>query len=106
MKGTIRWNRGSVQSKAISLLTLASVILTPASFAYASFGGGSPTIPNASVFGQTIDQNVVDKSSGAYTQKIPLDIPPGRNGLQPDVSLNYSSQNTEDGILGYAWSLS
>src|SRR5262249_7434666 len=39
-------------------------------------------------------------------QKVPLDIPPGRNGLQPDVSLQYNSQNTSDSIVGYGWTLS
>src|SRR5262245_49021481 len=106
MKGGIRWKPGSVQSKAISLLALASIVLTPASYAYAAFGDGTPTISNSNVFGQTIDQDRIDGASDAFTQKIPLDIPPGRSGLQPDVSLNYNSQNTQDGIVGYGWSLS
>src|SRR6516165_1683067 len=80
--------------------------MTPLSTAYASFGDGTPTIPNPSVFGQTIDQTHVDGSSGAFTQKLSLDIPPGRNGLQPTLSLDYNSQNTSDGIVGYGWSLS
>jgi hypothetical protein len=101
-----RWNLGSVQSKAVSLFILASTILAPAQLAFASFGDGSPTIPNASVFGQSIEQDRIDGASGAFTQKISLDIPPGRNGLQPDVSLQYNSQNTSDGIVGYGWSLS
>jgi hypothetical protein len=102
---TFRLRQGSVHPKAISLITLAAAVLTPLSNAYASFGDGTPTIPNPSVFGQTIDQNHVDGASGAFTQKIALDIPPGRNGLQPDLSLQYNSQNTSDGIVGYGWSL-
>jgi len=101
-----RWKFGSIQSKSVSLLTFASIILTPVATAYASFGDGTPTIPNPSVFGQTIDQDRIDGASGAFTQKISLDIPPGRNGLQPDVSLQYNSQNTSDGVVGYGWSLS
>src|SRR5262249_35211490 len=106
MKTNFRWNLGSVQSKAISLITFASIILTPLAHVYAAFGDGTPTIPNPSVFGQTIEQDKIDGSTGASTQTIPLDIPPGRNGLQPDVSLQYNSQNTSDGIVGYGWSLS
>ena len=37
---------------------------------------------------------------------LPLDIPPGRNGLQPDVTLDYNSQRTQDSIVGYGWQLS
>src|SRR5262245_54010788 len=106
MKRKFHWKVGSVQSKVISLLSVASIILTPASYAYATFGDGTPTIANSNVFGQTIEQDRIDGATGAFTQKVPLDIPPGRNGLQPDVSLNYNSQNTQDGIAGYGWSLS
>ena len=44
--------------------------------------------------------------TGALVQRIPLDIPPGRNGLQPDLALQYNSQNNVDSIVGYGWSLS
>jgi Salmonella virulence plasmid 65kDa B protein len=100
-----RWNLGSVQSKAISLLTLALITLSPIQPAFAAFGDGSPTITNPSVFTSS-DAPKVDGPSGAFTQRVPLDIPPGRNGLQPDVSLQYNSQNTQDSIVGYGWSLS
>jgi hypothetical protein len=48
----------------------------------------------------------VDGSSGAFTQQIQIDAPPGRNGLQPNLSLQCSSQNTSDSMVGYGWSLS
>ena len=48
----------------------------------------------------------IDGATGAFTQSIPLDIPPGRNGLQPDVTLDYNSQRTQDSIVGYGWQLS
>jgi hypothetical protein len=89
-----------------SLFVFASIALTPIQQAFAAFGDGTPTIPNPSVFGLTIDQDRIDGASGAFTRKISLDIPPGRSGLQPDVSLQYGSQNTSDGIVGYGWSLS
>src|SRR5262245_49211153 len=97
---------GSVQSKVISLIVLASATLAPVQVAFAAFGGGAPTVPNSNVLtGQTEDAKI-DGSTGAFTQRISLDIPPGRNGLQPDVALEYNSQNTKDGIVGYGWSLS
>lgn len=48
-----------------------------------------------------------DESSGALNYSYPLDVPPGRNGLHPDLVLSYNSQNLEDGsIFGYGWSIS
>jgi len=47
-----------------------------------------------------------DGATGALTQTIRLDIPPGRNGVQPDLALKYNSQNAQDGIVGYGWTIS
>ena len=85
-----RWKCESVQSKAISLIIVATT-LAPVQPAFAAFGGGSPTVPNASVFSAQTEDPKIDGSTGAFTQRVPLDIPPGRNGLQPDVSLDYNS---------------
>src|SRR4029078_3972559 len=65
-----------------------------------------PTVFNPSVFNQFPEQQHIDGATGALTQQLPLDIPPGRNGLQPNVSLSYNSQNATDGIVGYGWTLS
>jgi RHS repeat-associated protein len=92
--------------RAIAAAIGASLLLGQVQPAFAAFGDGTPTIANASVFTNPTEQSKVDGESGAFTQKIPLDIPPGRNGLQPDVSLQYNSQNTADSIVGYGWSLS
>jgi YD repeat-containing protein len=71
-----------------------------------SFGDGSPTVQNPNLFTyQSITPNA-NGETGALTQNIKLDIPPGRSGLQPDLSLQYNSQRTEDGIVGYGWSIS
>jgi len=42
--------------------------------------------------------------SGAATYQIPLVIPPGTAGMEPGVSLVYSSQ-AGNGLLGYGWNL-
>lgn len=45
-----------------------------------------------------------DESSGALSYGYPLDVPPGRNGMHPDLVLSYNSQSLEDGsIFGYGW---
>ncbi|MEM0909715.1 MAG: FG-GAP-like repeat-containing protein, partial [Pseudomonadota bacterium] len=42
---------------------------------------------------------------GAATYSIPIHIAPGTAGVQPSVSLNYSSANTRDSHLGVGWSI-
>jgi hypothetical protein len=87
-----------------------------------SSGGGSPsngvladisTIPD-STNGQTspAQSDLVGEikgnagvDGGAFSYSVPLTIAPGRKGVQPSLSLNYSSQSGE-GIAGMGWSLS
>src|SRR5262245_33173576 len=92
--------------RAIAAAVGATLLLGQAQPVFAAFGDGSPTVPNISVFTDPTQWTKVQGSTGAFTQKISVDIPPGRNGLQPDVSLDYNSQRTSDGIVGYGWSLS
>src|ERR1051325_1883857 len=48
-----------------------------------------------------------DLSTGALVYSYPITVPPGRNGLQPSLSLQYNSQGkTQDGAFGYGWSAS
>ena len=44
-------------------------------------------------------------NGGAATYGIPIVVPPGTAGVQPALSLNYSSQAT-NGIVGLGWSVS
>lgn len=44
-------------------------------------------------------------SGGSASYEIPIAIPPGRRGMQPSLSLNYSSR-AGNGIAGMGWSLS
>ncbi|MCJ8270194.1 MAG: hypothetical protein MJK04_12420, partial [Psychrosphaera sp.] len=44
-------------------------------------------------------------SGGAANYSVPIQLPPGRAGMQPAVSLNYSS-NGGNGLVGQGWSLS
>ena len=43
-------------------------------------------------------------SSGGVTYSIPIVGVPGRNGFQPNISINYNSQGSND-VLGYGWSI-
>jgi RHS repeat-associated protein len=53
------------------------------------------------------DQVKIDKNTGALNTTFPIDIPPGRNGLQPNLDLVYNSQNSQQGnIFGEGWSIS
>ncbi|MDQ5955251.1 MAG: hypothetical protein QG621_254, partial [Patescibacteria group bacterium] len=45
--------------------------------------------------------------SGAVTYSVPIAIPPGRNGMQPNIQLTYNSQRTDQSsVVGYGWELS
>ncbi len=69
-------------------------------------GDPPPTITTANAFSLQSSQPKVDGATGALTQRIVLAIPPGRKGLQPDLALEYNSQRTENGIVGYGWTIS
>ncbi|NMD03392.1 MAG: hypothetical protein GYA71_08990, partial [Bacteroidales bacterium] len=43
-------------------------------------------------------------SIGGASYAIPLDLPPGVNGLAPTLSIEYSSNNRED-VVGYGWQI-
>ena len=45
-----------------------------------------------------------DPFTGIATTSIPLEVPPGRGGIQPKMSLVYSS-DSGNGWVGYGWRL-
>ncbi len=69
--------------------------------------GGSATIPSPldPLTSKQVTPNV-NETSGSLNYSYPLTLPPGRNGLTPDLSLTYDSQNQKaQTIVGYGWNV-
>jgi hypothetical protein len=84
--------------KLIWMALIACIIIVPAAAAdeededYPVFIAPNP-VPN----------NMLQ--TGSLTKQIPIKVPPGRNGMTPELLLQYSSAGTENGWLGVGWSL-
>ncbi|WP_194165961.1 SpvB/TcaC N-terminal domain-containing protein [Shewanella sp. YLB-07] len=66
---------------------------------------GSNAAPSQSVnLNAAVLKGQASVSGGQANYQIPIDLPPGRAGIQPKVSLSYSSQSG-NGIVGVGWSL-
>jgi len=48
-----------------------------------------------------------DDTTGALNFSLPITVPPGRNGMQPDLALTYNNQQASNtpNIIGYGWSV-
>ncbi|VEE60405.1 Cell wall-associated polypeptide CWBP200 [Shewanella putrefaciens] len=98
---------------AYSASTLVGTAPTGGTPSQSSTLASIATIPDANnsltspafdeLVGEIQGQATVD--GGAFSYTVPLTIAPGRNGMQPSLSLNYSSQAGE-GLAGMGWSLS
>lgn len=68
------------------------------------FDGGTMFINNESTRSATPE---VDTQTGALKYGYKLTLPPGRNGVQPELSLNYSSNDSSNiNAFGYGWDIS
>lgn len=60
---------------------------------FATEAGDTSVKPNANL------------SSGSASFSVPILVPPGRKSLTPNLALNYSSSNKENGWVGVGWNL-
>ncbi|MEC4727548.1 FG-GAP-like repeat-containing protein, partial [Shewanella sp. D64] len=66
---------------------------------------GSNTAPSETIdLSASVLKGQAGVSGGQASYQIPIDLPPGRGGIQPRVALSYSSQGG-NGIAGVGWSL-
>lgn len=86
---------GTMLSEIIGQSISGSVTYSPA------IVPGTYAINTGLAVGKTPGNLMVGGSAG---YSIPIEVPAGINGMQPSVSLNYSS-NFADGLLGIGWNL-
>ncbi|HEX5055193.1 MAG TPA: fibronectin type III domain-containing protein [Gammaproteobacteria bacterium] len=67
-------------------------------------GQPDPDSSTVTPFNGALSGEFTVQSSGAASYNLPLVVPPGTAGMQPKLSLNYSSQ-AGNGIAGMGWSI-
>ena len=75
------------------LVRLCIVCLLLVLSSISSFASKSPSLPQVDLF------------SGALNYSVPIEVPPGRNGMQPNLALTYHS-GRRNGWVGVGWDLS
>ena len=83
--------------KTMKRFILIIFVLCPLLFVGQGFDGGDKT------FG-VIEGTVNVSMYGGATYYLPIDIPQGVNGMQPDLGIVYNSQSG-NGLLGYGWNI-
>ena len=72
------------------------------------FSIGAPAIgtPAQKAADISVGDASVSTQTGAYKYSYPIEVPPGRNGMQPHLALTYSSQAPIYGGIASGWALS
>jgi RHS repeat-associated protein len=67
-------------------------------------GTGAPALDLTNLALDSKFHSEIDPVSGSLVYTYPIDIPPGRSGLQPNVDLKYTSQPSSNvNVYGYGW---
>ncbi len=114
--GTVALSAGAAQVLALSTADLATASTSAAVAAAAAASpadGGSPGGSYQATSLSPTGSWAQGGSSGSFTYSYPIAVPPGRSGLQPDLSLGYdsasvdgktSSSQAQSGWAGDGWS--
>ncbi|HUH01462.1 MAG TPA: RHS repeat-associated core domain-containing protein [Kofleriaceae bacterium] len=88
-------------SALIALLVAEMVFAYPGDVMQNAGPSSAPARPDRSVSGDGASVS----ASGAAAYGIPITVPPGRQGMQPDLALGYSSAGAVRGGVAAGWSL-
>jgi RHS repeat-associated protein len=82
-----------------------ALLFDPAAAMASTIAPTTPILPGNSTVG-TLPGDLEVDSFGNAAYSIPIAVPAGRRGIQPNLALNYSSGSTGNGPLGVGWGLS
>jgi len=100
---TQRTNAGIREFLAVVLVV--NFVLSPGEALAVAHGETNSSGPTGdSEASVSADEVSVDESSGTVSLSIPIELPPGPNGQQPQVGLGYSSA-AGNGLAGVGWSV-
>ena len=102
-----RWKRGiSSAIPGLLLLWLLPALAAGQSSPDRRIVPASPAAPRsvANTVPGTMKEQVKVDQNGAFNFKIPIEVPPGIAGMEPQLLLSYNSQQS-NGFLGMGWSL-
>src|SRR5437867_1624241 len=85
-----------------NLATFAALFVVVSESAANNYNGN---LSGAGSVGTTSGAFSVDAFTGVATGSYPIAIPPGRAGMQPDLTLTYNSGSLPGWFLGRGWSL-